>query len=216
VQVDASVLGSLSAASLLSDLGLGGVLLILFAETGLLLGFFLPGDSLLFVAGYASVAGNALPGHFTLPLGWLLVLAPLGALLGAQVGYEIGRRAGPRLFSRPDSRLFKRRYVERAREVFDRFGPGKAVVVARFIPVVRTFLNPLAGTVGMPARDFAVWNAVGGLGWTVGIVLLGHGVGHVGFVRRHIELIVLAVVVISILPLVFEAVRQTRATAEAR
>jgi membrane-associated protein len=203
-----AVLGPLSPQHLVDALGLAGVLLILFAETGLLVGFFLPGDSLLFVAGYATVAGNSL--HLHLPLGWLLLVAPAGAIVGAQVGYVLGRQAGPRLFARPDSRLFRQSYVERATRVFDRFGPGKAVVLARFVPVVRTVLNPLAGTLRMPARDFTVWNVAGGLVWTIGIVLLGHGVGNVTFVRKHIELLVLAVVVVSVLPLLVEMVRQQR------
>jgi membrane-associated protein len=207
VQVDASVLSGLSAQTLLHDLGLVGVAVILFAETGLLLGFFLPGDSLLFVAGYATVSGNSLPGHFTLPMAGLLVVAPVAAILGAQVGFEIGRRAGPRLFARPDSRLFKSAYVDKTGEVFTRFGPGRAVVLARFVPIVRTFLNPMAGTVGMRVRDFAVWNVVGALLWTIGLVLLGHAIGNVGFVRRNIEVLALAVVLLSILPLVVGLLR---------
>jgi membrane-associated protein len=206
VQVDASVLGSISAQHLLDVLGVAGVLLILFAETGLLLGFFLPGDSLLFVAGYATVAHNSL--HFTLSLPALLVLAPIGAVLGAQVGYEIGRRAGPRLFARPESRVFRQEYVEKTREVFNAFGPRRAVVLARFIPIVRTFLNPLAGTVQMPVRDFTIWNIVGGVAWTIGLILLGHGLGHVDFVRRHIEVLVLFIVLLSVLPMVFEVTRR--------
>ena len=206
MQVDASVLGSLSAQHLLDVLGVAGVLLVLFAETGLLLGFFLPGDSLLFVAGYATVAHNSL--HFTLSLPALLVLAPIGAILGAQVGYEIGRRAGPRLFARPQSRLFRAEYVDKTREVFNAFGPRRAVVLARFIPIVRTFLNPLAGTVQMPVRDFTIWNIVGGALWTIGLILLGHGLGHVDFVRKHIEVLVLFVVVLSVVPLLFEMTRR--------
>jgi membrane-associated protein len=208
VQVDASLLGSLSAQHLLDVLGVAGVLLILFAETGLLLGFFLPGDSLLFVAGYATVAGNSL--HFTLSLPALLVVAPLGAVIGAQVGYEIGRRAGPRLFNRPESRFFREEYVDKTRDVFNAFGPRRAVVVARFIPIVRTLLNPLAGTVRMPMRDFAIWNAVGGIVWTIGLILLGHALGNVGFVRKHIELLALIVVLLSVLPALVEVTRRSR------
>ena len=206
VQVHASLLGSLSAQHLLDVLGVAGVLLILFAETGLLLGFFLPGDSLLFVAGYATVAHNSL--HFTLSMPALLVLAPIGAIIGAQVGYEIGRRAGPRLFARPDSRVFRTEYVDKTREIFNAFGPRRAVVLARFIPIVRTFLNPLAGTVRMPVRDFTIWNVVGGLVWTIGLILLGHALGHVTFVRRHIEVLALFVVLLSVLPIVFEMTRR--------
>ena len=208
MQVDASVLHAVSAQSLINSLGLAGIGLILFAETGLLLGFFLPGDSLLFVAGYATVANNSLHLHLSLP--GLLVLTPIAAVVGAQVGFEIGRRAGPALFSRPDSRFFKKDYVEKTRAVFEQFGLPRAVVVARFVPIVRTFLNPMAGIVGMPAKRFAIWNAVGGIGWTIGLVLLGHGLGHVGVVRKHVELLVLAVVLISLLPIVYEGTRHRR------
>jgi len=204
----ASVLGSLSAQHLLDVLGVVGVLLILFAETGLLVGFFLPGDSLLFIAGYATVTRNSL--HFTLSLPWLLVAAPVGAILGAQLGYELGRRAGPRLFSRPESRLFRPEYVDRTGVVLERFGYARSIVLARFVPIVRTFLNPMAGAAGVPTATFATWNVVGGLVWTVGLLLLGHAIGDVGVIRRHIELLALFVVLLSVLPLVFEVTRRAR------
>ena len=206
VQVDASVLGSISPQHLLKVLSEAALPLILFAETGLLLGFFLPGDSLLFIAGYATVADNSLHLHLSLPV--VLVLAPLAAVIGAQVGYEIGRRAGPRLFARPQSRLFRAEYVDKTADVFSAFGPRRAVVLARFIPIVRTFLNPLAGTVQMPVRDFTIWNIVGGVLWTVGLILLGHGLGHVAFVRTHIEVLVIVVVLLSVLPVLFELTRR--------
>ena len=206
MQVDASVLSSISPQHLLKVLSEAAVPLILFAETGLLLGFFLPGDSLLFVAGYATVAGNSLHLHLSLPV--VLVLAPLGAIIGAQVGYEIGRRAGPRLFSKPQSRVLRPEYVDRTAQVFAEFGARRAVVLARFIPIVRTFLNPMAGTVRMSMRDFTIWNVVGGLVWTIGLILLGHGLGHVTFVRTHIEVLVLAVVLLSVAPLLFEIGRR--------
>jgi membrane-associated protein len=206
VQVDASLLGSLSPQHLLKVLSEAALPLILFAETGLLLGFFLPGDSLLFVAGYATVAGNSLHLHLSLPV--VLVLAPVGAIVGGQVGFEIGRRAGPRLFARPDSRLFKTEYVDRTGAVFNEFGARRAVVLARFIPIVRTFLNPMAGTVGMRVRDFTIWNVIGGVLWTVGLILLGHGLGHVRYVRNHIEVLVLVVILVSISPLLVEISRR--------
>jgi membrane-associated protein len=206
VQVDASVLGSISPQHLFKVLSEAALPLVLFAETGLLLGFFLPGDSLLFVAGYATVAGNSLKLHLSLPV--VLILAPVGAIIGAQVGYEIGRRVGPRLFARPESRVFRDEYVDKTRDVFNAFGARRAVVLARFIPIVRTFLNPLAGTVRMPVRDFTIWNVVGGLVWTIGLILLGHGLGHVTFVRNHIEVLVLLVVVLSVLPLLVEITRR--------
>jgi len=206
VQVDASVLGSISPQHLLKVLSEAALPLILFAETGLLLGFFLPGDSLLFLAGYATVADNSLRLHLSLPV--VLVLAPIAAIVGAQVGYELGRRAGPRLFARPDSRLFRAEYVDKTAEVFTEFGPRRAVVLARFIPIVRTFLNPMAGTVRMPVRDFTIWNILGGVLWTVGLILLGHGLGHVSFVRKHVEVLVVFVVFLSVVPVLFELTRR--------
>ena len=206
MQVDASLLSSISPQHLLKVLSEAALPLILFAETGLLLGFFLPGDSLLFIAGYATVADNSLRLHLSLPV--VLVLAPIAAIIGAQVGYEIGRRAGPRLFARPESRLFKAEYVGKTTEVFNAFGPRRAVVLARFIPIVRTFLNPMAGTVRMPVREFTIWNIVGGVLWTVGLILLGHGLGHVPFVRKHIEVLVVFVVFLSVVPVLFELSRR--------
>jgi membrane-associated protein len=208
VQVDASVLHAVSAQSVIDTLGLAGIALVLFAETGILLGFFLPGDSLLFVAGYATVAGNAL--HLHLSLAALLVIAPIAAIIGAQVGFELGRRAGPALFSRPDSRWFRQAYVDRTRAIFEQVGLPRAVFVARFVPIVRTFLNPMAGVIGMPPARFAVWNAVGGVVWTIGLALLGHALGHVDALRTHIELLVIAVVLVSLTPLLYEAVRGRR------
>jgi membrane-associated protein len=214
VQADLALLGPIAPANLIDTLGVLGVLLILFAETGLLVGFFLPGDSLLFVAGYATVAGNSL--HLHLPLGWLLVAAAVGAIAGAETGYFLGLRAGPALFRKPEAKFFRQDYVERTDRAFLRFGPARAVVIARFVPVIRTFMNPMAGVVRMPVREFTIWNVTGGLMWTVGLVLLGHWVGHVSVVRKHIELLVLLVVVLSVLPLLTHIVRETRRARSAR
>lgn len=197
----------LSARSLVETFGTLGLAFIIFAETGLLLGFFLPGDSLLFIAGFAA-AGGLLGVQLSLPL--LLVTLPVAAIAGAQVGYLIGRRAGPVLFDREDSRFFKRSHVVRAEHVLERFGPGKAVVLARFVPIVRTFMNPLAGVVEMPVRTFTTWNVIGGLVWTIGVTLLGYWLGNVQFVADHIELLIIAIVLISVLPIAAEALRQRR------
>jgi membrane-associated protein len=214
VQADLALLGPVAPANLIETLGVLGVLLILFAETGLLVGFFLPGDSLLFVAGYATVAHNSLGLH--LSLGWLLLAAAVGAIAGAQTGYVIGLRGGPTLFRKPDARLFRQEYVERTDKAFLRFGPGRAVVVARFVPIVRTFMNPLAGAVRMPVRSFTMWNVIGGLLWTVSLIMLGHWIGNVALVRKHIELLVLLVVVLSVLPLTAHVVRETRSSRSGR
>ena len=204
------MLGPLDPQHLLDTLGVVGVCAVLFAETGLLIGIVLPGDSLLFVAGYATVRGNSLPGNLHLPLGWLLIAAAAGAVVGAQVGHELGRRAGPALFRRHESRLFKPEYVERTRAMLDRFGAARAIVLARFVPIVRTLLNPLAGVVGLPATTFAVWNVVGGLLWTVGLILLGHAIGDVRVIREHIEILAIGVVALSVLPIAVEMLRRRR------
>jgi len=203
-----ALLGSISPQNLLSTLGVLALLVVMFAETGLLVGFFLPGDSLLFVAGYATVAGDKLGLDKSLPLGWVIAAAAAGALAGAQVGYYLGLHGGPALFRKPDARFFKREYVDRTQEALHRFGPPRAVVVARFVPILRTFMNPMAGAVRMPVWQFTVWQVFGGLVWTVGLILLGHFVGHVKPVRQHIELMVLVVVVISLLPLLLHIARE--------
>jgi len=197
----------LDAKSLVSSFGEVGVLVALFVETGLLVGFFLPGDSLLFVAGFAAAGKVA---GVSLSLGLLLVLAAVGAILGAQTGFLIGRRAGRPLVERPDSRLFKTRYVTRTEAYLERFGTGKAVVIARFVPVVRTFTNPLVGISDISTRDFAVWNVVGGVAWTSSVVLAGYFLGSVPFVSRHLELLIVAIVVVSVVPLAVETVRHRR------
>jgi len=166
-------LNPLDAKGLLNTFGVIGVWLIMFVETGLLMGFFFPGDSLLFLAGVASSpAATDLLGT-KLSLTQLLIGAPICAIAGAQLGHFLGARYGRKMFERPNSRLFKLEYVEKAERYFAKFGPAKAVVLARFIPIVRTFLNPVAGVVGMPARQFFIWNCVGGILWTDGIIFAG-------------------------------------------
>ncbi|SHG28335.1 membrane-associated protein [Jatrophihabitans endophyticus] len=171
--------------------------IVLFAECGLLVGFFLPGDTLLFAAGiYLSV------GDIDTPLAAFLVIAPIAAFLGNIVGYWIGYRAGPVVFDRPNSRLFRPEYVTRAHDFFERFGSW-TIVVGRFVPVVRTVATVMAGVGRMRFALYALYSAVGGLLWTDGILLLGHALGKIDFVRRnkgYIDYVVLAVVVIGLLP----------------
>jgi membrane-associated protein len=201
------VLGALDPRSLLSGLGALGVFLILFAETGLLVGFFLPGDSLLFTAGLLCTTGASAVVHLSLPL--VLVAAAAGALLGAQVGFLIGRAAGPRLLDRPD-RPRLQEAVGRARVALDRYGAGKAIVLARFIPLVRTVLNPLAGTVGVPMRVFTLWQVIGGLVWSIGLTLAGYALGsRIPNVDKYLLPIVAAIIVVSLIPVALE-VRRSR------
>jgi membrane-associated protein len=197
----------LDAEHLVRTYGLIGLLLIVFAETGLLLGFFLPGDSLLFIAGFAA-AGNL--GGLDQPIGVVCLAATVAAILGAQLGHYLGWKAGPVIFDRPESRLFKPSNVEKAERAFERFGPAKAVILARFVPIVRTFMNPVAGVLEMRPREFLVWNVVGGVLWGTGMTLLGYFMGSVDVVRHHLELFIVTLVGISLLPVAFELLRARR------
>jgi membrane-associated protein len=182
---------------LIEAFGTLGVLLVVFVESGLLVGFFLPGDSLLFTAGLLSAAG-------TLPDLWvLLVTIPLAAIAGDQVGYAIGRKAGPAIFSRPESRLFKREYVEKAESYFERHGP-RTIVLARFVPIVRTFAPVMAGAARMRYATFVKFNVIGGVAWGVGLTVLGYYLGQVEFVKANLEPILLGIVALSVLPIARE------------
>ncbi len=187
-----------------------GVLGIIFAETGLLLGFFLPGDSLLVAAGVFSTAeaARAIPGLEPLSFPMLLILAPICAIAGAQLGHHLGAMYGRRMFDRPDSRLFKREYVEKAEYYFQRFGPARAVVIARFIPIVRTFLNPVAGMLGMDRGRFFLWNCVGAVLWTDGMLIFGRLVGSaVPNIDRYILPGAMVIVLLSIIPIIREVMK---------
>ncbi|GJF35161.1 membrane protein [Kitasatospora sp. NE20-6] len=198
----------LDAGSLLAAFGALGIAVIMFAETGLLVGFFLPGDSLLFTAGLLCTTGAHSGPH--LNLGQVLAASAVGALAGAQTGYLIGRRGGRALLARSRSRHLHEGAV-RAEEILTRYGHGKAVVLARFVPVVRTVLNPLAGALGVNARTFTLWQVVGGLAWTVGLVMAGYALGSsIPNVDRYLLPIVAVVVVVSLLPLVLEVLRSRR------
>lgn len=190
---------------LVNTFGLIGLVVILFAECGLLVGFFLPGDSLLFTAGLL-VAG----GVFTVPLWVLLVALPLAAIAGNLVGYWIGRRLGPAVFSRPDSRLFKAEYVHKSQAFFDRNG-NRTILLARFVPIIRTFATVMAGASLMDFRRYAVWSVIGGVLWAGGVTLLGYWLGQVTVVREHVELFILGIVALSLVPVVIEVVRNRRA-----
>lgn len=192
-----------------------GVLAIIFAETGLLVGFFLPGDSLLVAAGiFSSAAAAASIGIAPLSLPVLLIFGPLCAIAGAQLGHYLGARFGRKLFDKPDSRLFKQEHVIKAEYYFQKFGPAKAVVLARFIPIVRTFLNPVAGVCGMDARRFFVWNVIGGVVWIEALLLLGHFVGSaVENIDRYILPGVFVIVLLSVIPIIREVLKGRKAAA---
>jgi membrane-associated protein len=205
VHRDLALFGAITPEHLLSTFGVIGVFVVLFLELGVIVAFFLPGDSLLFVAGYATVTDNTLGVH--LPLGWLLVAAVTGAVLGGQVGFEVGRRAEASLHDRPDSRFYKREYAVRADAFFQRFGERRAVVLSRFLPVVRTFTSPIVAIAGLPTSRYTPWNAIGGVAWTVPIILLGRWLGHVTFIRQYIELLAVIVVIASVIPVLVHMAR---------
>jgi membrane-associated protein len=163
----------------------------------------------LFTAGLLSSTSVRSTLHLSLP--WVLIAAAVGALVGAQTGYVIGRRAGPVLLARTGRTAGA---IARSRELFARYGYAKAIVLARFIPVVRTVLNPLAGVIGVPARVFTTWQVVGGLAWSLGVTLAGYYLGkHVANVDRYLLPIVAVIVVISLVPLALELLRSRRQSA---
>ena len=187
--------------------GLALLALIVFAESGLLVGFFLPGDSLLFIAGFLSsdAGGNLLP---ALPITAAVVF--IAAVLGDQVGYLFGRKVGPSLFDRPQSRLFNPANLARAHAFFEQRGPA-AVVMARFVPIVRTFTPIVAGVAEMPYRTFVTYNVLGGLLWGVGITTLGYFLGEVEVVKNNLEIAAIIIVLVSLLPVANEFRRHRRA-----
>ncbi len=192
--------------SIVTDFGLLGVTLILFAECGLLVGFFLPGDTLLFAAGVLVKKGT-----FDQPLWLVIAVEAVAAIVGNLVGYEIGRRGGPAVFNKPDSRLFKPDYVERTQAFFDRYG-ALAIVLGRFVPVVRTFITVMAGAGRMQFRTYATYTVLGGLLWTVSVTMLGYFLGNVAFIADNIELLLLAGVLVSVVPVGFGLIRHTRSS----
>ncbi|MER5810930.1 DedA family protein [Streptomyces sp. NPDC002033] len=198
----------LDAHSLLATFGVIGIAVVMFAETGLLVGFFLPGDSLLFTAGLLCAGTADKSANLSLPA--VLAASVAGALAGAQCGYLIGRRAGPALLARSRSKKLHEG-AARAEELLEKYGHAKAIVLARFVPVVRTVLNPLAGVLNIPARVFTLWQVAGGLLWTVGLVLAGYALGSsIPSVDTYLLPIVGLIVAISLLPVAIEILRSRR------
>lgn len=174
--------------------GVLGVALIVFAESGLLIGFFLPGDSLLFTAGFLTYAG-VLPVNIHI----LVLILFIAAVVGDSVGYAFGRKVGPRVFSKPDARLFKQEYVQTAQGFYDKHG-GKTVIIARFVPIVRTFAPIVAGVGKMQYQKFLAFNIIGGLLWAAGVTYAGYFLGrwfeHMGWEIDHILLPIIAVIIL--------------------
>ncbi|WFB08156.1 VTT domain-containing protein [Streptomyces sp. LX-29] len=194
----------LDANHLIDTFGPWGVMAIVFAESGLLIGFFLPGDSLLFTTGLL-ITTDQLSTEL-----WLMCLGIVAAaILGDQVGYLFGRKVGPSLFRRPDSKFFKQENVEKAHEFFEKHGP-KSLVLARFVPVVRTFTPIIAGVSRMNYRSFLIFNIIGGVLWGAGVTVLGALLGKTAFVRDNIEAMLVGIVLISVIPIVIEYLKARR------
>ncbi|WP_104090228.1 DedA family protein [Cryobacterium sp. N19] len=206
--------GFLDPQAVIAGAGVWGLVVvcaIVFVETGLLVGFFLPGDTLLFFTGVLTLSGV-----ISQPL-WIVIPAiAVSAALGDQLGYRIGRTTGRRIFDRRDSGLFSRSSVTRTQGFFDRFGPA-AVTIARFVPVVRTFAPVAAGVGKMPRRVFTIFNVIGAVLWTTGVVLLGFGLAHIPgvaeFAARYIDLVLIGIVVLSVVPVVIRAIVSRRQNA---
>ncbi len=195
-----SWLDSQSLLDSLASYALWGAALVVFVECGLFI-FFLPGDSLLFTVGLLQGRGD-----LNQPLLVACVVLSVAAFAGNVVGYEIGRKAGPALFHRPDAKLFKPKYVDQTVGFFDKYG-ARAIILARFVPIVRTFITVTAGVGRMPRRTFLGYTAIGAVLWATGITLLGYFLGSVAFIAAHLELILLLIVFISVLPAVIEVLR---------
>jgi membrane-associated protein len=194
---------------LVSTFGLIGILPMVFAESGLLIGFFLPGDSLLFTTGLLIAGGKYLHS----PLWLVCLLIAVAAIAGDQAGYAFGKRVGPTLFRRPDSRLFKQQNLTKARGFFQKYG-ARSIVLARFVPIVRTFTPIVAGASRMHYRTFLTFNLIGGTLWGCGVTILGYFLGQIGFVKSNIELILIGIVVVSVIPIGIELLRSRRRSAE--
>jgi membrane-associated protein len=180
---------------------------IVFAETGMLVGFFLPGDSLLFTVGVVAGAGG-------LDIVTVNILLIAAAIIGDSVGYSLGRRAGPHVFNRPDSRFFKRAHLERTHAFYEKHG-GKTIIYARFVPIVRTFAPFVAGVAEMNYARFLSFNIFGGIGWVFGLTMLGYALGNVPIVRGNFEKVILGIIALSLMPILIETIKHRRQAASA-
>jgi membrane-associated protein len=192
----------MSLIELISLVGYVGLVGIVFAETGLFLGFFLPGDSLLFIAGF--LAGQGL---FSLPL--LIALLWVAAILGNIVGYEFGKFVGPRLFQKEDSLVFRKAHLQKAQAFYDKYG-AKTIFLARFMPIVRTFAPIVAGVARMEFKAFLFYSVTGATAWVVGLTVLGYYLGALEIVRENLEPVILLIIFISILPAIIEYLKERR------
>ena len=198
------------AHSVVTTLGLIGVLAIIFAETGLLIGLFFPGDSLLFIAGLAA-SGSAqeiVGTHLNVPA--LLIGAPIAAIIGSQFGYWFGKKIGPRYFERPDGRFFNQKRVQQTEKWLTKYGTGKALILSRYVPFIRTLINPLAGIIKVPARQFFIYNSIGAIIWTESVIGIGIFLGDKisGSVDKYLLPIIALIIFFSLIPVAIEIVKE--------
>jgi membrane-associated protein len=193
----------------LGTVGFWVVVGIIFAECGLLIGFFLPGDSLLFITGLLIAQAT-----IGINIYVACVILALAAFVGNITGYWIGYKAGPSLFSKPESKFFRQEYVDKTHQFFNRHG-ARAIVLARFVPIVRTFITAVAGIGRMDFRKYAIYSGIGAVLWAVGVTIAGYFLGNIEFVKKNIELILILVVFVSVVPLIFEFIRHRRERAGA-
>lgn len=183
-------------------LGYAAMFAVVFSETGLLVGFFLPGDSFLFTIGVVAGAG-------ALNIVTVNILLMTAAMLGDSTGYFLGRQTGPRIFSRPDSRLFKQEYVTRTKAFYDRYG-GKTITFARFVPIVRTFAAFIAGVGQMPYSRFLPYSVCGGVGWVFLCTMLGYFLGSIPLVKQNFDKAIILIILLSLMPTVIEVIKARR------
>ena len=198
------------AHSVVTTLGLIGVLAIIFAETGLLIGLFFPGDSLLFIAGLAA-SGSAqeiVGTHLNVPA--LLIGAPIAAILGSQVGYWFGAKVGPRYFDRPEGRFFNQKRVQATEKWLNKYGTGKALILSRYVPFIRTLIIPLAGIIKVPARQFFIYNTIGAIIWTESVIGIGIFLGDKisGSVDKYLLPIIALIIFFSLIPVAIELIKE--------
>lgn len=199
----------LSAEGLFNALGqwaLVGFTIVIFLECAIFVGMFFPGDSLLFLTGLLVTTGQ-----LDQPLWLVIAILYIAAVAGNVVGYQLGFAVGPKLFNRPNSKLLHPQYITRTEEFFEKYGP-RAIILARFVPIVRTLITAMAGMGKMNRREFTIYSAVGAIAWVVGITLLGSALGHNEFVKSNLEVILLSFVLLSSIPIALEIYRHRKLT----
>ncbi len=199
--------GALNPQGLLEGFGswaLLGACIILFVECGILLGLILPGDSLLFIVGLLLASG-----FIKTPLAIAIVVMSISAIAGNLFGYWIGAKAGPALFRRPDSRIFKQEYVDKSHEFFEKYG-SRSIILARFVPIVRSLITGLAGVGRMNYKTYATYSTIGGILWVTTLTFAGYFLGNIAFIKDHIDLVAVGIVLVSVIPIAIEVARHKR------